>query len=91
MINRRGEISMVMVGDAKGIFIPSLDAFRAASTRFKGLRLIHTHLGGEELSAEDLTDMSHLRLDLIGALQVQPRRQSRQAFLGASDSGKSPG
>ncbi|MFA5323027.1 MAG: GTPase HflX, partial [Smithella sp.] len=72
LINRKGEISMVILGDAKGIFIPSLDAFRAASTRFKGLRLIHTHLGSEELSAEDLTDMSHLRLDLIGALEVRP-------------------
>jgi GTP-binding protein HflX len=34
------------------------------------LRLIHTHLNGEELSDEDLTDLSHLRLDLIGALEV---------------------
>ena len=72
LLNRRGEISMVILGDAKGIFIPSLDAFRAASTRFKGLRLVHTHLNGEGLSAEDLTDMSHLRLDLAGALQVKP-------------------
>jgi len=39
--------------------------------RFKGLRLIHTHLNGEELSDEDLTDLSHLRLDLIGALEVR--------------------
>ncbi len=72
LINRRGEISIVILGDAKGIFIPNLDAFRAASTRFKGLRLIHTHLSGEELSDEDLTDMSHLRLDLAGALEVRP-------------------
>ncbi|HPD57916.1 MAG TPA: GTPase HflX, partial [Smithellaceae bacterium] len=71
LLNRRGEISMIILGDAKGIFIPSLDAFRGASTRFKGLRLVHTHLNGEGLSAEDLTDMSHLRLDLIGALQVR--------------------
>jgi len=35
------------------------------------LRLIHTHLNGEELSDEDLTDLSHLRLDLIGALEVR--------------------
>jgi GTPase len=62
---------MIILGDHKGIFIPSLDFFRAASTRFKGLRLIHTHLAGEELSPEDLTDLSHLRLDLIGALQVR--------------------
>jgi GTP-binding protein HflX len=35
------------------------------------LRLIHTHLNSEELSDEDLTDLSHLRLDLIGALEVR--------------------
>ncbi|MEE9912148.1 MAG: GTPase HflX [Deltaproteobacteria bacterium] len=70
LISRRGEISMVILGDHKGIFIPNLDAFRATSTRFKGLRLIHTHLNGEDLSSEDLTDLSHLRLDMIGALQV---------------------
>lgn len=63
---------MIILGDHKGILIPNLDAFRAASTRFKGLRLIHTHLAGEELSPEDLTDLSHLRLDMIGALQVRP-------------------
>ena len=62
---------MIILGDHKGIFIPDLDAFRTASTRFKGLRLIHTHLAGEELSPEDLTDLSHLRLDMIGALQVR--------------------
>lgn len=71
LINRKGEISMIILGDARSIFIPSLDAFRAASTRFRGLRLIHTHLTGEGLSEEDLTDLSHLRLDLIGALQVR--------------------
>lgn len=62
---------MVIVGDHQSIVIPSLDRFRAASTRFKGLRLIHTHLKGEGLSTEDLTDLSHLRLDLIGALQTR--------------------
>ena len=35
------------------------------------MRLIHTHLNDEELSDEDLTDLSHLRLDLIGALEVR--------------------
>lgn len=60
----------MIVGDHKSIFIPSLDGFRSSSIRFKGLRLIHTHLGGEKLSDEDLTDLSHLRLDLIGALDV---------------------
>jgi GTP-binding protein HflX len=71
LISRKGEINTVLIGDHKSILIPSLEGFRSSSTRFKGLRLIHTHLNGEELSGEDLTDLSHLRLDLIGALQVR--------------------
>jgi GTP-binding protein HflX len=70
LISRRGDIIYIIVGSNKSILIPSLDKFRSASTRFMGLRLIHTHLNGEELSDEDLTDLSHLRLDLIGALQI---------------------
>jgi GTP-binding protein HflX len=71
LINRKGEISSVIVGDHKSILIPNLEGFRSSSLRFKGLRLIHTHLNSEELSDEDLTDLSHLRLDLIGALEVR--------------------
>lgn len=72
LISRKGEIASVIVGDHKRILIPSLEGFRSSSVRFKGLRLIHTHLDGEELSDEDLTDLSHLRLDLIGALTARP-------------------
>jgi GTP-binding protein HflX len=72
LVSRKGEIASVIVGDHKRILIPSLEGFRSSSTRFKGLRLIHTHLDGEELSDEDLTDLSHLRLDLIGALTARP-------------------
>lgn len=72
LISRKGEINKVIVGSHKSILIPSLDGFRSSSLRFKGLRLIHTHLNGEDLSDEDLTDLSHLRLDIIGALEVLP-------------------
>ncbi len=71
LISRKGEISTAIIGDHKSILIPNLEGFRSSSLRFKGLRLIHTHLNGEELSDEDLTDLSHLRLDLIGALEVR--------------------
>ncbi len=71
LISRKGEISKIIIGDHKSILIPSLEGFRSSSLRFKGLRLIHTHLNGEKLSDEDLTDLSHLRLDLIGALEVR--------------------
>ena len=71
LISRKGEISKIIIGDHRSILIPSLDGFRSSSLRFKGLRLIHTHLNGENLSDEDMTDLSHLRLDLIGALDVR--------------------
>jgi len=60
-----------VVGDHKQIEIPNLDRFRSSSTRFKGLRLIHTHLNRESLSRDDLTDLALLRLDLIGAIEVE--------------------
>jgi GTP-binding protein HflX len=72
LISRRGEINTIILGDHKSVLIPALEGFRSSSQRFKGLRLIHTHLNNEELSDEDLTDLSHLRLDLIGALEVRP-------------------
>lgn len=71
LINRRGETVSVIVGDHRQIMIPSLERFRASSVRFKGLRLIHTHLNGENLTDDDLTDLALLRLDLICAIKVQ--------------------
>ena len=71
LISRKGEVNSVIIGDYKSILIPNLEGFRSSSLRFKGLRLIHTHLNSENLSDEDLTDLSHLRLDLIGALEVR--------------------
>ncbi|HEX2254287.1 MAG TPA: GTPase HflX, partial [Thermoanaerobaculia bacterium] len=38
--------------------------------RFRGLRLVHTHLRGEPLTHDDLTDLALLRLDMVAAVQV---------------------
>ncbi|MBN1662607.1 MAG: GTPase HflX [Deltaproteobacteria bacterium] len=70
LISRRGEIAYVIVGSHRDILIPDLTDFRSSSIRFKGLRLIHTHLNGEALSSDDLTDLALLRLDLVCALDV---------------------
>jgi GTP-binding protein HflX len=51
--------------------IPSLDEFRSGESRLKGLRLVHTHLNGESLSLDDLTDLALLRLDYISAVTVE--------------------
>ncbi|MBF0524248.1 MAG: GTPase HflX [Deltaproteobacteria bacterium] len=72
LIDRRGAISHVIVGDGRGIVIPPLSRLRGLETRLKGLRLIHTHLLGEPLSDDDLADLSLLSLDLVAVLQVKP-------------------
>ncbi|HYA92915.1 MAG TPA: GTPase HflX [Thermodesulfobacteriota bacterium] len=69
-MGRRGSIEYVIVGDQKGITIPDLSHYRAGILRLRGLRLIHTHLQGEPLTEEDLTDLALLRLDMMVALDA---------------------
>jgi len=69
-VGRRGSIEFVIVGDQKGITIPDLSRYRSGFLRLRGLRLIHTHLQGEPLTGEDLTDLALLRLDMMVALNV---------------------
>jgi len=61
-----------MVGDIRGIELPDFKRVRVASGRFLGLRCIHTHLRGEQLTQDDLTDLALLRLDLMAAIDVDP-------------------
>ena len=70
LINRSGKVEMLIVGDYAQIVIPSLGNIRAAGGRLRGLRLVHTHLGGEAISEEDLMDLLFLRLDLLSMLEV---------------------
>ncbi|MFQ5911708.1 MAG: GTPase HflX [Nitrospinota bacterium] len=75
LIERRGEIRYVIVGDPRSIFIPDLRRERAGGQRLRGLRCVHTHLSGEALSRDDLTDLALLRLDLMAALTLQEGTQ----------------
>ncbi len=61
----------VIIGDEKGLLIPELKDYPLGRKRLRGLRLIHTHLKGEPLSEDDLTDLKLLRLDLVAALSAQ--------------------
>ncbi|MGB0590939.1 MAG: GTPase HflX [Myxococcota bacterium] len=70
LIDRRGRIAHVVVGDTTKLFLPELGRQRAGRSRFRGLRLVHTHIQGERLSRDDLTDLSKLQLDMIAVLQV---------------------
>src|SRR5437763_6381416 len=73
LIGRKGYVEYVTVGDARGIELPDFKRVRVASDRFRGLRCVHTHLRGEELTRDDLTDLALLRLDLMAAIEVDAR------------------
>src|ERR1043165_905586 len=73
LIDRKGYVEYVMVGDAKRIEMPDFRRVRVAGERFRGLRCVHTHLRGEDLTRDDLTDLALLRLDLMAAIDVDVR------------------
>jgi GTP-binding protein HflX len=70
LISRDGNIRSVILGDATRLHLPDLGRLRGGSGRFRGLRLVHTHLRGEPISQDDLNDLALLRLDLIAVIQV---------------------
>lgn len=70
LLDRKGHVEYVMVGNARQIEMPDFKRTRAGEGRFRGLRCVHTHLHDEKLTQDDLTDLALLRLDLMAAIQV---------------------
>jgi len=71
VINRRGLIEYVIVGDNHRIELPPLATERVGRARFRGVRFIHTHVNGEYLSKEDLNDLALLKLDLVASITLR--------------------
>ena len=93
MVNRRSKVAFVIVGDSKGIVIPNSSEYRAAPGRLKGLRCIHTHLGHEALTTDDLTDLALLRLDMMAVVTSDAEglpRKIHAAHLMPTQSQKAP-
>lgn len=78
LVHRSGSIDSVIVGTATGLMLPDIGRLRAAQGRFRGVRLVHTHLYNEPLSRDDLTDLTRLRLDLVAAVLLSPQGEPRQ-------------
>lgn len=70
LIDRKGKIPYVIVGNHQGIVIPETRGYRSAPDRLRGIRCVHTHLNDEPLTTDDLTDLALLRLDLMAVIQV---------------------
>lgn len=74
LVNRKGHVETVVVGDSSQIVLPAQDRSRLGKSRFYGLRCLHTHIRGEaRLTQDDLTDLALLRLDLMAAIDVEPK------------------
>tara|TARA_B100001971_G_scaffold144570_1_gene133730 strand:- start:1848 stop:3518 length:1671 start_codon:yes stop_codon:yes gene_type:complete len=70
LVSRDGVIRNVIVGDAAQLMLPDIGRLRGRAGRFRGLRLVHTHLKGEPLTADDLNDLALLRLDMVTMVEV---------------------
>ncbi len=93
LVHRSGRIESVVVGDHSHIMLPQLGNVRASGGRLRGLRLVHTHLAGEDISDEDLMDLLFLRLDLMSIIKVDeqglPEKMYSAHLLPRIDAGKS--
>jgi GTP-binding protein HflX len=77
LVHRSGHLDSVIVGDATKLMLPDIGRLRAAEGRFRGLRLVHTHLRGESLTRDDRVDLIRLRLDLVAAIELSPTGELR--------------
>ena len=91
LVDRRGAVTHVMVGDASSIEMPDWGRMRAGLGRLRGVRCLHTTLGGEPLTRDDLTDLVKLRLDAMASIEVRedglPGRVHVAALRPANDEG----
>ncbi len=72
LLGRDGIIRSVIVGNSHRLDLPDVGRLRGGVGRFRGLRLVHTHLKGEPLTQDDLNDLALLRLDLVAAVEALP-------------------
>jgi GTP-binding protein HflX len=70
LLDRDGTVRNVILGDAHTLELPDVGRLRGGLGRFRGLRLVHTHLKGEPLTKDDLNDLALLRLDLVAMIEV---------------------
>ncbi|MFQ5788552.1 MAG: GTPase HflX, partial [Thermodesulfobacteriota bacterium] len=71
LINRKGRVETVFIGDSHHLPFEKLQRSRDAKYRLRGYRLLHTHLKNHNLSHPDLVTLLNERLDLIGVLEVR--------------------
>jgi GTP-binding protein HflX len=70
LVDRRGHVSDVVVGDAHGIVLPTLRK-REATERLSGWRTIVLYPGGGGLGRQELVSLAMNRLDMMVAIDTE--------------------
>lgn len=72
LINRRGQIEQLVVGQSQRLYLPDLGRVRSGQKRLRGVRLVRTQLPNNipGLSDDDLSDLQLLRLDMVAVINV---------------------
>ena len=79
LVNRRGQIVDVVVGEANALSLPPIHK-REAPTRLSGLRCVHIRQSGGGVTRSDLVNLALRRLDVLVTVSWDP------AASGAYDS-----
>lgn len=81
LVNRRGDIEYVIVGEERLIFFEQLKKERVAPTELRGLRLLQTCFKNEEFSRQELADLILLKLDLLLKVKVDENGYPGLSYL----------
>ncbi|GCD09281.1 GTPase HflX [Clostridium tagluense] len=83
VINRRGKLTAISVGNINSAEIPSMDA---PGKKLSGFRVIHTHPTGDStLSSMDTSALVDLKLDAIAAIGVKENMKDVKINIGFCD------
>lgn len=70
LLDRKGRVMRVVVGDAKGVRPPDFTRLRGGGARLAGFSFLRTHLGPAEMSGDDRHNLAHQRWDYLAILEV---------------------
>ncbi|HEY9724746.1 MAG TPA: GTPase HflX, partial [Oscillatoriaceae cyanobacterium] len=81
LVNRSGQVTHVVVGDAHGIQLPALRK-REAAARLSGWRALLIHPGGGGLARNELVSLAMNRFDMLVAIDAEgPRVHNAEVWI----------
>ena len=70
IIDRRGNIEYIIIGNSEELVIPKLSRFGLISGKLRGIRLIRTDFKNSTPDEDDIADLALLRLDSLTVISI---------------------